>query len=167
MRAANGGDLWTGALLSSAVPMSVDPSDRSSRLFECTCCERPAERVWAFVELGDERLALYFATNYHHRGHWPETYVDVVLGTFGAGSNDDHVTFGCRIGPVGDHPEPDANYWEPCVDGAVSPLHGRLLSVEEAKRSKRLADFWNVIDVVLNKDPAVRHHQYGRRASLH
>jgi len=148
------------------VPLALDLSDRGTSLDECACCHRPYQRVWAFVHRDDHLVAVYYATNYHHIGKGPESYIDVILGTWGKDTVADHVTFGCRVGPVGDNPEPDANYWAPCVGNTPGRMHGQLLSVEQAKRHRRLAEFWNVIDVVLSKDPSVYGHLYGQHERL-
>ncbi|GLZ32003.1 hypothetical protein Lesp02_41910 [Lentzea sp. NBRC 105346] len=149
------------------MPLSMDLSERQSRLYDCACCGRPFERVWACVERDDRLVGVYYANNYHHRGKGPETYIDVILGTWGKDTVADHVTFGCRVGPVGGSSEPDANYWQPCLDGSATAMHGHLLSVEEAKKHPWLAEFWNVIELVLAKDPAVNWHLYGRRRQPH
>lgn len=150
------------------MPLALDLSDRGSSPHRCVCCDEPYLRVWAFVHRDDELVAVYYATNYNHISSiGPETYIDVILGTWGQDTVADHVTFGCRIGPAGDTPEPDANYWEPCVANPPGALHGRLLPVEEAKRHRGLAEFWNVVDVVVSKDPAVHGHLYGQRERQH
>jgi hypothetical protein len=44
-------------------------------------------------------VAVYFASCYRHDGVH-EAWIDVVLGTWGAEDFSDHLTFGCRVGPV-------------------------------------------------------------------
>jgi hypothetical protein len=45
-------------------------------------------------------LGTYNASCYRHDVH--EAWIDAILGSWGDNQFDDHVTFGCRVGPVMD-----------------------------------------------------------------
>lgn len=106
--------------------------------------------------------AAYFANSYHHTDQPHETWIDVILGTWGTNDLSDHVTFGCRVGPVEGSPQPAATLVQACLDGSARPVHGALLSREEALAHPRLPEFWAAVDVVLANDPTVNAHLYGR-----
>ncbi len=103
-------------------------------------------------------FAVYFANCYHHTGQPHDTWIDVILGTWGQSSNADHVTFGCRVGPAENDTGPAATLVNACADGSASPLHGAVLSREEGLAHPRLRDFWAVVDLVLAEDPTVHEH---------
>ncbi len=71
---------------------------------------------------------------------------------------DDHVTFGCRVGPVENSPEPAATLVQACLDGSSGPLHGAVLSREQGLAHPHLPVFWEVVDFVLANDPTVNAH---------
>ncbi len=107
-----------------------------------------------------DALAVYYASNYHHDGVH-ETWIDAILGTWGADTFDDHVTFGCRVGPVDNSPAPAATL----VDGGSvapdGPLYGHKLTRAEGRAHPRLPEFWQIVDTVLEQDELVRQHLYG------
>jgi hypothetical protein len=133
----------------------MDLGERQVRQYECSCCAEPVERVWNFVLRGDDAHAVYFANCYHHRDQSHEVWIDVILGTWGGDAVDDHVTFGCRVGPVADRPEPAATLVQAGLDGSDVRIHGVLLSREDGLEHPRLPEFWAVVDFVLANDPAV------------
>ena len=79
--------------------LMIDPDSRQVRQFVGPCCDTEAERTWANVSDGSAGVAVYFASCYRHDGVH-EAWIDVVLGTWGAEDFSDHLTFGCRVGPV-------------------------------------------------------------------
>ncbi|MEU3645610.1 hypothetical protein AB0E59_19670 [Lentzea sp. NPDC034063] len=141
--------------------LTMDLGERQARQYECGCCNAPIERVWNFVHRDGKAHAVYFANSYHHQDQPHETWIDVILGTWGADVVDDHVTFGCRVGPVVDSPAPAATLVQACMDGSTGPVHGTVLSREDGLAHPRLPEFWEVVDFVLANDPTVNSHLYG------
>ena len=47
-----------------------------------------------------------------------------------------------------------------CLDGSAGPVHGAVLSREQALAHPRLPEFWQVVDFVLAEDPLVHAHLY-------
>jgi hypothetical protein len=145
------------------VDLVIDEGSRQVRQFVCPCCNTPADRTWANIYDGDTALAVYYASCYHHRGV-REAWIDAILGTWGVNQFDDHITFGCRVGPVTNSPTPMATL----VDGGAvapdAPIFGHKLSREEGLSHPRLSEFWQLVDVVLEHDELVRGHVYGTRA---
>jgi hypothetical protein len=138
----------------------MDLGQRQIRHYECQCCNAPVERAWNFIARGDEAHAVYFANCYRHTGQPHDAWIDVILGTWGEGDAGDHVTFGCRVGPVADSPEPAATLVQACMDGSAGKLHGLVLSREDGLTHPRLPEFWEVVDFVLANDPTVKPHLY-------
>jgi hypothetical protein len=139
----------------------MDLGKRQIRQFECQCCDAPIERVWSVVMRGDEAHAVYYANCYHHTDKPHDVWIDVILGTWGAGDFGDRVTFGCRVGPVVDSPQPAATLVQACMDGSAGEIHGLVLSREDGLAHPRLPEFWEVVDLVLANDPTVNPHLYG------
>jgi hypothetical protein len=138
----------------------IDEGSRQVRHVTCSCCHVEAERTWANVCEGDAVIAVYFARCYHHHGVH-EAFIDAVLGTWGSGDFTDHVTFGCRVGPVADSPGPAATLVN---GGAVAPdtlIFGRKLSRDEGFEHPRLDEFWTIVDTILELDELVHRHLYG------
>lgn len=100
--------------------------------------------------------------------HWhgePEAWIDVIFGTFhGEAAGDDRTTFGCRVGRVEGSDEPAATAVQAAVPYSNGPVFGLKLSRDEALAHARVADFWRVVDFLLEHEPAVAHHIYGHRA---
>ena len=141
--------------------LAMDLGERQARHYECQCCDAPIDRVWNFVHQDDVAYAVYYANCYHHRDQPHEVWIDVILGSWGEGYFDDHVTFGCRVGPVVNSPQPAATLVEACADGSASTIHGMVLSREAGLAHPRLKEFWDVVDFVLANDPTVNVHLYG------
>ncbi|RMI29458.1 hypothetical protein EBN03_25590 [Nocardia stercoris] len=139
----------------------MDPAERQIRTYNCKCCDVPVNWTWNFVSRDGSTHAAYYANSYHHIGQPHETWIDVILGTWGQSQFDDHVTFGCRVGPTTNSAEPGATLVQACLDGSGGPMHGTLLSREAALTHPRLQDFWSVVDFVLANDPTVNAHLYG------
>ncbi|MEU7924385.1 hypothetical protein [Micromonospora sp. NPDC049107] len=138
----------------------IDESSRQVREFVCQCCDTQADRTWANIYEGDTAFAVYFASCYHHDGVH-EAWIDAILGTWGQDRVDDHITFGCRVGPVVGSPAPAATLVNGGEVGGDSPIFGRKLSREEGLSHPRIAEFWQVVDVILERDDLVRRHVYG------
>ncbi|GAA4024244.1 hypothetical protein GCM10022247_55940 [Allokutzneria multivorans] len=141
--------------------LSTNADEHQVREFTCGCCAAPAQRTWNFVLRDGSPHAVYFANSYNHGGQGHETWIDVILGSWGGENHSDHVTFGCRVGAVEDSPAPAATAVQACLDGSAGPLHGRTLSREEALAHPWITDFWAVVDHVLEHDPVVHPHLYG------
>ncbi|PXX60866.1 hypothetical protein DFR70_10957 [Nocardia tenerifensis] len=142
------------------VHLAMNPDERQTSRFECACCGEPVERTWNFVHADGSAYAVYFANCYHHTGQAHETWIDVILGTWDNETNDDHVTFGCRVGPVQGSPHPAATLVQACQDGTGSRIHGVLLSRDDGLAHPLLPAFWDVVDLILANDPTVNHHLY-------
>lgn len=142
------------------VNLVIDESTRQLRTFVCQCCGTEADRTWAFVQDGDSALAAYFASCYHHNGVH-EAWIDVILGTWGASRVDDHVTFGCRIGPVENSPAPAATLVNGGAAAPDEPIYGQKLTREQGLGHRRIGEFWQIVDMILEHDQLVRQHVYG------
>jgi hypothetical protein len=93
---------WGGA----AVQFTLDePSDVQTH--HCHDCGAEYVLVKSFVldEVGP--YAIVFTACHHHEGSH-EAWMDVILGTFGDDDPADRLTFGCRVGPVTNSPDPAA-----------------------------------------------------------
>lgn len=90
-----------------------------------------------------------------------EAWIDAILGSWGHNEFGDHVTFGCRVGPVVNSPTPAATLVNGGAVAPDSPIFGRKLSREEGLNHPRLAEFWQVVDTILEHDELVRRHIYG------
>ena len=121
-----------------AVNLTIDESSRQVREFVCQCCNTPADRTWANIYEGDAALAVYFASCYHHNGVH-EVWIDAILGSWGHDRFDDHITFGCRVGPVVGSPTPAATLVNGGEVAGDSPIFGRKLSREEGLSHPRLS----------------------------
>ena len=141
----------------------IDEASREVRRFTCSCCGIEAERTWANVQRGDATAAVYFASCYHHQGIH-EAYIDAILGTWGRGDFTDHLTFGCRVGPVTGSPGPAATLVNGGAAAPDSPIYGRKLNREDGLAHPRLADFWEIADMILERDELVNRHIYGGRS---
>jgi hypothetical protein len=143
--------------------LTFDEGWRGGTTHACDCCGNASRRTWAMVNRDDQPYAVFFAACYDH-GHVRETWIDVVFGTWGQGVHDDHVTFGCRFGPVAGSDYPAAT----AVDAAeVAPddaLFGQKLTRAQALSHPRVKEFWEVVDFVVLSDPLVHPHHYEHSA---
>jgi hypothetical protein len=106
--------------------------------------------------------AVFFASCYDHGAGARESWIDVVFGTWGGGSEyTDHVTFGCRFGPVAESDRPAATAVDAASVAPDNALFGEKLSRDAALRHDRLADFWEMVDFITESDPLVHRHHYG------
>ncbi|WP_203918527.1 hypothetical protein [Rugosimonospora africana] len=138
----------------------IDESSRQVRQFVCPCCDTHADRTWANIYDAGTALAVYYASCYHHNGVH-EAWIDAILGTWGQNQFDDHITFGCRVGPVVDSPAPAATLVNGGAVAPDDPMFGRKLSREEGMSHPRLPEFWQLVDTILEHDELVRRHIYG------
>jgi hypothetical protein len=126
----------------------------------CAQCGRTYRLIKSFVTRGGDAHAIAI-TALHRHDNQSEAWIDVILGTFGENSSDDHITFGCRVGPVVGQAEPAATLVTAAIPYADSPVWGRKLSREEALVHLRLSDCWEVVDFLLVSEPETRTHVYG------
>lgn len=138
--------------------------DRQTREFQCDCCQAPIERAWNFIHADGAAYAVYFANCYHHKDKDHDAWIDVIFGTWGAGAEQwgDHVSFACRVGPVAGQNTPASTLVTAGLAHPDGPLFGTKLDREAALQHPRLSEFWKVSDFILEHDPLVRGHIYGR-----
>ena len=151
--------LWVASNV-PVVELVIDENSRQVRQFVCDCCNAEADRTWVNVYGGGAAVAVYYASCYHHNGVH-EAWIDAILGTWGHNRFADHVTFGCRVGPVVGSPMPAATLVNGGAAAPDSPIYGHKLSREEGLSHPRLAEFWRLVDTILEHDDLVRHHIYG------
>ena len=114
----------------------------------------------AFLANGGDAYAVAFAALHTHGG-MREAWIDTILGTWGEDSASDHVTFGCRVGPVEGQDDPAATAVDAALPYSDKPIWGTKLSRAAALDHPRLAEFWEVVDFLLVADPVIHHHVYG------
>jgi hypothetical protein len=108
-----------------------------------------------------EPYAVFFASCYDHT-EFRESWIDVVFGSWpGDGDFTDHITFGCRFGPVDDQGEVAASLVDAASVAPDSTLFGDKISRERALGHPGLAAFWEVVDYVVDADPLVHEHHFG------
>ena len=131
----------------------------------CRDCGADYLLVKSFVLDSAGPYAIAFTALHHHVDH--EAWMDVIFGSFEAEGSDRRITFGCRVGPVEGSDEPAATAVQAAVPYADSLMFGHKLSRDEALAHERLADFWGVVDFLLESEPTVSHHVYrhGRQVS--
>jgi hypothetical protein len=131
---------------------------------DCADCGSHYVLVKAFVARGEDAVAVTYTALHAHEGVH-EAWIDAILGTFGVDRTEDHVTFGCRVGPVSGQQEPAATLVDAAKPYSDRPIWGQKLSREEALTHPRLAEYWDIVDFVLVNDPAVEHHVYAHGPS--
>jgi hypothetical protein len=141
--------------------LSIGP-ERRVRTRICDCCGGERQVITGFVYQDECTLAAYFAACYPHQG---EAWMDVVLGSWGDDSNADHVTFGCRCGPVDGPSSPACTVVAAASMLPASPVLGRKLTREEALAHPWLGHFWEVVDFLLTADRTLHQHVYGGETS--
>lgn len=110
--------------------------------------------------------ALFYASCYDH-GDVRESWIDVVFGTWGEGAEyHDHLTFGCRFGPVANSDQPSATAVNAAFAAPDNVLFGQKLTRDVALQHPRLAEFWQIVDFVVATDPLVHAHHYGHRPTF-
>ncbi len=132
----------------------------------CGCCEVPFERVTGFVNSEAGAFAIYYASCYHHHG-MHEAYIDVIIDNAWdpddpvSHPGPDRVTFGCRVGPVGDPPNIACSLVDAASVAPDTPLYGRKLDPDQARQHPWVSQYWETIDHILEHDATVRTHLYG------
>jgi hypothetical protein len=141
------------------VPLFLE-GDSTVQQERCGDCGQDYVLVKSFIRDSVGPHAVSFsALHIHDRAH--EAWIDVVFGSFeGPAEREQRVTFGCRVGPVVNSPEPAATAVQAATPYADSATFGRKLGREEALAHSRLGDFWDVVDFVLAEEPTVNHHVY-------
>jgi hypothetical protein len=127
---------------------------------DCPRCGRHFPLIKAFIARDDAATAVTFTALHTHDAE-NEAWIDAILGTFGEDRYDDHVTFGCRVGPAANSDEPQATLVQAAQPYGSTPIWGEKLTREQALQHPRLQEFWEVVDFVLVADPVVHHHVYG------
>ncbi|MFD6445082.1 hypothetical protein ACFWEJ_08265 [Promicromonospora sp. NPDC060204] len=127
-----------------------------------TCdCGSLHERVTGFVNHEvTGAFAIFYADCVHHGGEH-EAYIDVILDDqFDPDSPTtvvgDRVTFSCRYGFIEGHGYACSLVTPP--GDCSNALRGAQLSREEALQHEWLPRFWDVVDLIIEKDPTVRKH---------
>ncbi|MDI2130830.1 hypothetical protein [Yinghuangia seranimata] len=140
--------------------LSLDP-DRGSNTYDCECCNVPIDKVWGFIRNDGEPYAVFYANCYHHGDH--DVWIDVIFGTWGTDTHTDHITFGCRVGPIPGEAAPAASLVPAASTYPDDALFGLKLDRDSARAHPRLADFWTAVDYLLENEPTVSAHLYGPR----
>lgn len=129
----------------------------------CLDCGADYLLIKSFVLDGSGPYAIAFSALHWHGE--PEAWIDVIFGAFeGDVEDDDRTTFGCRVGRVEGSDEPAATAVQAAVPYSNGPVFGHKLSRDEALAHDRVADFWRVVDFLLEHEPAVEHHVHGHQA---
>ena len=145
----------------AALVIEADPTVTEH---SCGHCSQPFQRVKGFIYRAGNAHAVYIASCYHHDGH--EVFIDAVFSPTWDDDLDDHITFGCRVGPIAGRPDPAASLTDGAAAFTGASFFGQKLSRTEALASPLLADFWALVDHVLVHDPVVRDHVYRPGAEL-
>jgi hypothetical protein len=127
-----------------------------------TCdCGKMHDRVTGFVNHETNgALAIFYADCVHHDGKH-EAYIDVVLDNDWDPDQPTRIighrfTFGCRYGYIDGH----GFACSLTAPGGGHPreVFGTALSREDALVHEWLPLFWDVVDLIIEKDPTVRKH---------
>jgi hypothetical protein len=122
----------------------------------CEHCGEPRVTVTGSLLRDGDYLAAYFASCYHHDGH--EVWIDIVYSLDRNAGDQQHVTFGCRVGPVSNSPSPAATMVDAAAAWGDEPYFGRKLSREEAMAHPWRDEYWSHVDHILVNDPDVALH---------
>ncbi len=142
--------------------MSFDVRDYSVETLFCEDCEQHYARVTGYVSHSESTLAAYYAVCHGHPEH--EVALDLILGTWGSETPDDHETFSCLIRPGG------AMAVDPFVTLSFGPadelpaLLGRPVPREEALQHPRISKVWAVVDALVQDVPPVAEQYNAYRA---
>ena len=131
--------------------------DSEVREDACESCGKQYLLVTSFIARDGAAYAAAKTALHHHDGQ--EAWIDLVLGSWHEGA-DDHLTFGCRVGPVVGSPDPAATAVDAAQPYGESPFWGQKLSRAEALGHPRLDEFWQAVDFVLVSEPTINHHVY-------
>jgi hypothetical protein len=133
----------------------------------CDCCGGQRRQARGFVHKHDVgKYAIFFATCYHHDGIH-EAWIDVISDDEWGVDHlstpcDRRVTFGCRVGPVEGNPLPACSLVDAASVAPDDPFYGHKLSRPEALGHPLLPQYWEVVDHLLEMEPMVHDHLYGR-----
>src|SRR5712692_8929589 len=97
--------------------------DRVVEAKECGHCARLYSLVRSFVLREGSAYAVVFAACRCH-GDGNEVWIDAILGSFGGDDPSDHITFGCRAGPVQGQREPAATAVDAATPYSDQPIWG-------------------------------------------
>ena len=133
--------------------------DGASEARQATCdhCGRDYVTVTSLVTRGGDTYCVARTALHDHDGH--EAWLDIVFGTFEDGA-EDHVTFGCRVGPVEGSPEPAATAVTAAQPYGESSFWGQKLTRAQALDHELIDEFWAVVDFLLEHEPEIQHHVY-------
>lgn len=146
--------------------LATDETWRGGNTATCDCCQNESQRTWCMVTGDGQPYAVFFASCYDH-GDVRESWIDVVFGSWDEGSDfRDHVTFGCRFGPVDDGDQIGASLADAASVAPDAALFGQKLRTEQAVDHSQLPAFWQVIDFVVESDPLVHQHHWGHDPGL-
>jgi hypothetical protein len=148
----------TAITLRAVLSFDGDPVRDDRR---CERCGVPYRLLKTFVLSDGSAHAICYVALHRHDGE-REAWFDVIFGTWEDDAAD-HVTFGCRVGPVKGQVEPAATLVEAAIPYSDDALFGRKLTRDEALGDARLDEFWGVVDFVLEADAEVEHHVYHDR----
>lgn len=131
---------------------------RTIQASSCDACGTDHKIVKQFVlDNGNAHAVLFVALHGHGAN---EAWIDAIFGSFD-GEYADHLTFGCRVGPVDGQAEPAATLVEAAIPYSDAPIFGEKLSRDQALTHPWLSAFWRVVDFVLVHDQDVHSHVYG------
>ena len=123
----------------------------------CDACGTDHKIVKQFVlDDGNAHAVLFVALHGHGTN---EAWIDAIFGSFDD-AYADHLTFGCRVGPVDGQAEPAATLVEAAIPYSDAPIFGEKLSRDQALVHPWLSAFWRVVDFVLIHDDDVHSHVY-------
>lgn len=139
---------------SPAFTFDGDPRVESAR---CDQCEESHDVSSGLLLANDSAFAAYWANWYPHEG---EAWVDVAMGSWVEPQYSDHVTFGCRIGVIGDVPGPQCSLVQAAEFRGDASMFGSKLSRDEALSHSWLPTFWDAIDWLVLNDPLLHKHVF-------
>jgi hypothetical protein len=145
------------------VPLSFDEPPTIQEK-DCAGCGRHYPLIKGFIVRDGVAAAITF-TALHTHDEQREAWIDAILGTFGDDTPDDHLTFGCRVGPVANSDEPAATLVAAAEPYGSSSIWGQKLTRDDALAHPRLQEFWEIVDYVMVADSVVHHHVYGHEPS--
>ena len=139
--------------------LTIEP-ERNIREETCDRCGRQYRQLTLFIHRDGDAFAICYASLHRHEDV-PEAWLDVILSLWDEENASDHVTFGCRVGPVQGQDEPAASLVTGAIPFSDSDLFGKKLTRDEALVHPWLPRFWEVVDFVLVTDADVHTHVYG------
>ncbi len=123
----------------------------------CGECEESHDVSIGLMLADDSAFAAYWANWYPHAG---EAWVDMAMASWLEPEYRDHVTFGCRIGLIGDDPGPQCSLVQAAEFRSDAAMFGSKLSREEALSHDWLPTFWAAVDWLMLNDPLLHEHVF-------